>query len=59
MRSESLGDFYDDLVMLTNIKNKFGKGLWGNSANDTDKGLVDPLKIIRLPSGRSAPKTVV
>ena len=43
---------------MMNMKEKFGKGLWELSNYESDKGLVGPLKIVRLPSGRSIPKTL-
>jgi len=46
--------------MILNKNEKFGKGLFELSSNDgTDKGLVGPLKIVRLPSNRSVPKTIL
>jgi hypothetical protein len=56
-RSKSTGDFEQTKVMAFNVKNRFGKGLWELSDTETNKGLVGPLKIVRLPSGRSIPET--
>lgn len=57
-RSSSLGEYYNNQVMAMNVKEKFGKGMWEISNYESDRGLVGPLKIVRLPSGRSVPKTV-
>jgi hypothetical protein len=48
-RSKSLGDFENNVVMYNNIKEKWGKGMWECSNYGSDKGLVGPLKIIKLP----------
>jgi hypothetical protein len=57
-RSRSLGEYYNNQVMLANVKDNFGKGMWENSNYESDKGLVGPLKIVRLPSDRSIPMTL-
>lgn len=48
-RSKSLGDFESNNVMYYNIKNQWGRGIWECSNYESDKGLVGPLKIIKLP----------
>ena len=40
------------------MNEEWGKGIWDISNYESDKGLVGPLKIIRLPSGRTPAKTI-
>lgn len=40
------------------MEDRWGKGIWDISNYESDRGLVGPLKIIKLPSGRSAAKTI-
>lgn len=46
------------MLAMKNMKDKFGKGIWDISNYESDKGLVGPLKIIRLPSGRTPARTI-
>jgi hypothetical protein len=40
------------------MEDKWGKGIWDISNYESDKGLVGPLKIIKLPSGMTPAKTI-
>jgi hypothetical protein len=52
-------DYEEAQVKRRNKAEKFGKGLFELSNNETDNGLVGPLNIVRLPSERSVPKTIL
>lgn len=56
-RSQSV-DMENELMQQYNLKLRFGKALFEIS-DQSDNLLVGPLKIIRLPSDRSLPKTLV
>ena len=53
-----MGDFEHQLIYLKNIEDLWGKGIWDASSYATDKGLVGPLKIIKLPSDRTPAVTI-
>ena len=57
-RSKSLGDFENQKLQLKNMEDKWGKGMWDISNYESDKGLVGPLKIVRLPSDRTPAVTI-
>ena len=50
-------DMENEIMQQYNMKLKFGKALFDIS-DQSDNLLVGPLKIIRLPSNRSRPKTL-
>ena len=51
-RTRSLSDtnLVDVWIEKLNINERFGKGMWENSKNDSSNGLMTPLKIIKLPA---------
>ena len=55
-RSQSM-DMENEIMQQYNMKLKFGKALFDIS-DQSDNLLVGPLKIIRLPSNRSRPRTL-
>lgn len=58
LRSKSLGDYENQKLQLKNMEDRWGKGIWEITNYESDRGLVGPLKIIKLPSGRSAAKSI-
>lgn len=56
--SKSVSSVYSNNVKQWNIKNEFGKGIWDKENYQSDKGLVGPLKIVKLPPGPPA-KSIV